>query len=137
MYSVAASMTCFEEQNYGVAAFKRTRKLLHRKWRSAVGLFILIVIPAAIITVPVLVMVEFYGWKFIPDQSFEWTRVLLIASYVVFTSYVTEFQYICWALFYLACVADSEENSIIHREDRLEAGLAARDASVKAPEIWA
>ncbi|KAL3688321.1 hypothetical protein R1sor_014630 [Riccia sorocarpa] len=119
--SVAASVSCFEEQNYGVAAFRRTKKLLHKKWRSAVGLFSLLLIPLIVILVPVKCV--FNNQKLTPDQWFEWTPVLVIIFSVVIGSYIIEVQYICWALFYLACVADSDENSTIHRGDLLEAGI--------------
>ncbi|KAL3688319.1 hypothetical protein R1sor_014628 [Riccia sorocarpa] len=132
VYSVAASVSCFEEQNYGVAAFKRAKKLLQKKWRTAVGLYILFLIAVIVILVPV--MGVFINQKLTPDKWSEWTPVLVITFFGVIDSYLIEVHYICWALFYLACVADSEENSTIHREDLLEAGLNLRstrsDASV-------
>ncbi|KAL3688320.1 hypothetical protein R1sor_014629 [Riccia sorocarpa] len=120
MYSVAASVSCFEEQNYGVAAFKRAKKLLHKNWRSALNLFGPLVTPLIVILVPVIGV--FSNQKLTPDQWFEWTPVLVLTFSVIIGSYTIEVQYICCALFYLACVADSDENSTIHGEDLLEAG---------------
>ncbi|KAL3698181.1 hypothetical protein R1sor_012257 [Riccia sorocarpa] len=72
MYSVATRVSSFEDQNYGA-------KLLNRKWCSAVGVFIFLIVPVAI-TVQVMA-----------DQWIECTRVLLMTLYAIFDSYVTEF----------------------------------------------
>ncbi|KAL2603001.1 hypothetical protein R1flu_015121 [Riccia fluitans] len=106
-YSVANCVVCFEEE-YGVAAFTRARKVLHSKWGSAVCLFILLTVAEILLTT---VGSSAYGFEGSLFNGFEWKWVLRTSLYAIFRSYIVGFEYISWGLFYFSCMADSVEDS--------------------------
>ncbi|KAL2630427.1 hypothetical protein R1flu_015113 [Riccia fluitans] len=105
MFSVANCVVCFEEE-YGVAAFKRARKVLHSKWGTAVGISILLFVAETLLKV-----VLFKELKESLVHGFEWQHLLSTTFSLIFRSYFVGFKCISWAMFYFSCMADSAEDS--------------------------
>ncbi|KAL2653563.1 hypothetical protein R1flu_021691 [Riccia fluitans] len=105
MFSVANCVVCFEKE-YGVAAFKRARKILHSKWGTAVGISILLFVAETLLKV-----VLFKGLKESLVHGFEWQHLLSTTFCLIFRSYLLGLKCISWALFYFSCMADSAEDS--------------------------
>ncbi|BBN07568.1 hypothetical protein MPTK1_4g04630 [Marchantia polymorpha subsp. ruderalis] len=97
MFQVANGVTCFEE-DYGVAAFRRAKHIMHGKWCSAVLLFILLAIPTTLLG-------ALLGSPIAIATGFSWKLLVLVVVYVIFTSYLTELICICWAVFFFSCAA--------------------------------
>ncbi|KAG6544043.1 hypothetical protein Mapa_014566 [Marchantia paleacea] len=115
MFQVANGVTCFEEA-YGLAAFRRAKHILHGKWWSAVLLFILLAIPTTVLGALV-------GSPVALAKGFSWTLLVLAVVYVIFTSYLYELIWICWAVFYFSCSASNDHRAA--EDDRMEATYQA------------